>query len=126
MRNALLSLLALSLLSSSTFAEEWKMLPINEADYDANISVAIIGGENSFEGEGQGTKGLEVSFTSALIKPPKHSIRQQISYTSFKDADVKVMSLEMNPHYMFKLNNALHVGVGPSLGVTKIESDNQT
>ena len=125
MRKSLLSVVVLSLLSSSAtaFAEGWKMFPVKDADYQAKASVAIIAGQSKFDGSDQGVKGLEASFTCPLIKLPKHSIRQQLSYTTSKEDGIKVKSLEMNPHHMFQVNNKLQVGVGPSLGVTKLESN---
>jgi hypothetical protein len=123
MKYKTISLAVLLSLSVSAQADEWKFLPILDGGYKFNTAVAIVGGQHDFkDGENETTKGIEVSIDCPLLKPPHHTIRQQISYTETDEKGVETKSFELNPHHMFNMGNNIQVGVGPSLGFTNIDN----
>lgn len=113
------SLLTLSL---STQAEGWEILPITNSDYQADFAIAAIGGKINSDDIDSSTKGVELSLNCPLLKAPNHTIRQQVSYLSTDKNGIKSKSFELSPHHMFNLENNLSVGIGPSLGVVKVET----
>lgn len=118
----LLATTAILVLSTSTHAATWEVLPATNGDYKADIAVAVIAGTSDFDDADFSPKGLEVSLICPVLKPPKNTIRQQISYTESDKNGVDLKSVEVNPHYMVNVSEKLSVGAGPSLGVTKIET----
>lgn len=113
----------LSVSAASAQANEWELLPILGDSYQFNPSVALIGGSVDFkDGNKINTGGVELSIDCPLLKPPHHTIRQQISYSTTDDNGVETSSFELNPHHMFNLSNKLQVGAGPSLGFTKVDT----
>lgn len=120
------SLLSLSL---SAQANEWEFLPIAGNNYQADFSVAIVGGrididnDNDTDNDDFSATGIEVALNCPLLKPPNHIIKQQISYTVSDEDGMETSSFELNLHHMFAINEKLQLGIGPSLGYTKIETN---
>lgn len=114
-------------LTSVAQAGEHKLLPLLDDGYTADFAIAITAGKTDFEGDNTGrltTKGVELSLNCPLLKPANHTIRQQVSLHMTDENGSKSTSIELSPHHMWELGNKVSVGVGPSLGVTKIEEDN--
>lgn len=125
-KNVLLATLATTLLTFtvSTQADKWEFLPVLNSDYQADAAVALIVGKTEFKSHTTTTptKGIEVSLNCPLLKAPRHTIRQQISYSTTYKSGTKINSLELTPQHMFKMTNKLSLGVGPSLGYAKLSN----
>lgn len=110
-------------LSPIAQANEWEVLPIMGDHYKADFAIALVTGKTDVkEGDNVSTTGVEVSLNCPLLKPPHHTIRQQISYTQSDEKGVETTSFELSPHHMFDLNEKLSVGFGPSLGFSNIDN----
>ena len=113
--------------SLSAHANEWEFLPIRGDNYQPDFAIALVGGRSDFdkgtENDDTSTLGAEISLNCPLLKPPHHTIRQQISYVSTDDKGVETNSLELNPHHMFTMNDKLQIGFGPSIGYTQIKTN---
>jgi opacity protein-like surface antigen len=118
-----------TVLTSTAQANEWNFLPVMDDGYQPHVAVALIGGGTQIDESGSNqsdddatTYGVELSLDCPLLKPPHHTIRQQVSYVETDEDGLKTSSIELNPHHMFDMNDKLQVGFGPSLGFTKLET----
>ncbi len=123
---AIPSLFTLGLLatfSTQAHADGWKLLPVLEDDYVADIAVAgVIGVQHVVDNDdGQALAyGAELSLNCPLLRPANHTIRQRLSITNHEKDNLSLLAIELNPHHMFEVIDALSVGAGPSLGLTVI------
>jgi len=119
-----------ALLAASTpaMADGWQVLPATQSDYEAQASIAVLGGlqdPDVANVDAAGVAGLEVSLSCPTLKPPQGEIRQQISITRFDNDGLEMTSVEINPHYLMPLGENLDLGVGPGLGYVSAEKGSE-
>ena len=118
--------LAIITLSAPVFAGDFELMPVFNNNYEADFSVAILGGETDFDiSSSHSAQGLEVAFNCPLLKPDNHVIRQQLSYIKTDNNGIETHSFEANPHHMFKIADQISIGAGPSIGITKVKTANK-
>jgi hypothetical protein len=103
-------------------AGEMQFLPVLKAGYQADVAVAIVGGDMKVNDSSNTAQGLEVSLNCPLLKPANHNIRQQASFIQTDKDGVKTQSFELNPHHMLINSGKFSAGIGASLGYTKVET----
>lgn len=109
-------------------AEEWDFLAGLSDDYQAQPSLALVGGvmDPDFGALDSGALyGLEFSLNCPLLQPPSNRIRQQLSLTRFDEDGVEITSLEINPHYVIAMSENLEIGFGPGFGVLDVQAGPQ-
>lgn len=109
----------LAFAASSAHAEGWNLLPVTDAGFKAEPTIALMGGlmDPDVPGADSDTAmGLELSFNCIALQPPSGKIRTQISWTRYDDAGLKIESFEVNPHYLWRVSDKVELGVGPGLG----------
>jgi len=108
----------------STQAEDWTFFSENNIE-DKQSGLALIGGSlDLHQHDNSGSiHGLELSFVAPCVQASEHTVRQQLSLTKFDKGSMNIYSFEANPHYLFKVEEHTYLGVGPSLGLMKVEGD---
>ncbi|MEF8792385.1 hypothetical protein [Thiohalorhabdus sp.] len=104
--------------SSAAQAQGWSLLPVTDADYRAEPTLAALGGMQDPDVDGVssgGAYGVELSLNCPTLATPRHGIRQQISLTRFDNDGLELTSLEINPHYVMPIGQGLGFGFGPGL-----------
>ncbi len=116
-----MGLVALGATGAATAAEgEWNWLAGTKEGYKMEPAVSLLFGVMKPDLDGvdaQAAFGLEFSLNCPLIQPPTNKIREQVSFTMFKDGEYKQNSLELSPHYVVEVSKGLWFGGGPGLGV---------
>ena len=111
--------------SAPATAADWQFLPALQSGYQADTTLAVMGGlqdpDRSAVDAG-GAYGVELSLNCPTIKPPVGHIRQQISVTRFDNDGLELTSFEINPHYMVSLAENLDLGIGPGLGYVSADA----
>lgn len=98
-------------------AGDWKVMPVLDPVYKADITVsALVGSMNPEHVGSDTTLGAEVAFNCLLLQPPVGIIRSKISVTSFSNDGLKLTSYEINPRWTFNIDKNLTVGFGPGIG----------
>lgn len=113
-------------LSVEAVAEDWTWLPAIEESYTFDLAVAPIWGShelNKHDNYSGDVFGVELSMKCALVKVSEHEIRQQISLTNYDHYQDKVITLALNPHYMFPFSDQFYLGFGPSIQMVYVDSD---
>jgi hypothetical protein len=125
MTKLLLSSLIILGVTLSAQAEEWILFPKDKQNSNQNYGVALIGGSADLDGHASSGNlyGVEFSLVCPLVQASEHTIRQNISLTKFDKKSFDMYSLEVNPHYLFQVEESTYLGIGPSLGLSKIEGD---
>jgi len=106
-------------------AENWTFFPKGNRNIPLNYGLAVIAGGadlDKYNSSGD-LYGLELSFDCLLVKASEHTIRQQVSITKFNKNNTDLYTLELNPHYLYQLESNTYVGVGPSLGLSKVDDN---
>jgi hypothetical protein len=113
------------LLNSSAQAEDWTFLPTKNVHNSSEYGVALIVGSSDLHKDSTSGSlyGVEFSFLCPLVQASEHKIRQNISLTKFDKNSFDMYSLELNPHYLYQIEENTYFGVGPSLGLLKVEGD---
>ncbi len=87
-------------------------------------AIALIGGamdiDNSMIDDWKGFYGAELSFNCFLTD----TVRQQIQITNYDNDGIQILQANINPHYIFNVVEGTKVGVGPTLGVARVEIGN--
>lgn len=113
------------LFTGPLWAQDWSFPAAQDANYQAQPTLALLGGIQDPDVRGAGADslmGIELSLNCPLIQPPKNRIRQQLSLSRYDDSGLELTSLEINPHYMMPLSEHLELGVGPGLGIVRAEA----
>jgi hypothetical protein len=109
----------LALAASGSHAEGWSLMPVTDAGFKAEPTLAVMGGILNPEVTGADSDtafGAELSFNCIALQPPSGKIRTQISWTRYDDSGLEINSVELNPHYVWKIGKNLEMGVGPGIG----------
>ena len=118
------SLIGLSLATASvaTRAEDFKFLPVRDANYKPDITLSVAGGRLNGTPAGSGNyTGVELAFNCLLIQPPSGVIRSKISYGQFDHNGLKLNTFEINPRWTMSVDKNLTFGVGPGIGLVKAD-----
>jgi hypothetical protein len=106
-------------------ADSWNLLPAADEGYQAQPTVALLGGQLDPAESGLDSAtatGVELSLNCPLLAAPGGTIRQQLSYVRYDKDDVEITTIEINPHYMIDVADNLQVGFGPGLGYVSIDT----
>jgi hypothetical protein len=98
---------------------DWNFLPVQSDGFDPDLTLSVTGGIMDPQTHGLDTDlvfGLELSMNCLLLNPPQGTIRQQISYSNYDDSGLEITSFEINPHYLYKVDNRFSIGIGPGIG----------
>lgn len=124
MKPSLLPLILVILFSPLCWAQQgWDWLPILNPDYEADPVFSVGTGVMTPAPGDSGPSmywSFELGLASALLKVPGGQLRQQLSYTTYEEDDVKIQTFEANPHYLIALSERTALGVGPGLGYVKV------
>ena len=128
MRNPTLAVsLTLALVASpGAQAQGWDWFPVTDAGYQAEPTLAALGGVQNPDVDGvssAGAYGVELSLNCPTLATPRHGIRQQISLTRFDNDGLELTSLEINPHYVVPVAQNLGFGFGPGLSYVSADAD---
>ncbi len=102
---------------------QWRWFPGLDSQYQAQTSLALIGGSADVDLSGQDSDslyGIEASFNCPLLQTPANRIRQQVSLTRFDADGLDITALEINPHYVVPVADGLEAGFGPGFGAAKV------
>ncbi len=123
-RTLLSTLIGATLMASSAavMASDWKLLPVMDPGYKADVTVSVVGGVMNGLPSGSGNyTGAEVAFNCLALQPPSGVIRSKISYGQFDHNGLKLKSFEVNPRWTTKLSNEVSVGFGPGVGYVQAD-----
>jgi len=124
-RNILTALLGLSLVTASAAtlaADDWKFLPVRDANFKPDMTLSAAVGSLDPEHVSRGSYvGAELAFNCLALQPPTGVIRTKISVGQFDHQDMKLTTFEVNPRWTVNLNKDLTVGFGPGIGLVKAE-----
>ena len=125
MKTSLLSLLVILGLTLPTFAEDWTFFSEVPKVDNKNYGVALIAGSSDLDAHDSSGDlyGVELSFIAPCVKASEHTIREQVSLTKFHKQDVDIYTLEANPHYLYQVESNTFFGIGPSIGLNIIDSN---
>ncbi len=128
-RTLLNTLLGFSLVvsSASTFAGDWKFMPVMDSQYKPDVTVSVMGGVLNGTAAGAGNNiGAEVAINCLALQPPSGVIRSKISYGQFDHNGLKLSSFEVNPHWTTSIAQDVTVGFGPGIGWVKSDVAGKT
>ncbi|MGB8517527.1 MAG: hypothetical protein WCD45_06525 [Gallionella sp.] len=123
-RTILSTLLGISLVTASvtSFAGDWKFLPVTDANYKPDVTLSLVGGSLSGTPAGSsGYTGAEVAFNCLVMQPPSGMIRSKISYGQFDHNGLKLSTFEVNPRWTTGIAQNLTFGIGPGIGLVKAD-----
>ena len=116
-KTILLSLMASSLMMAQNNT-------ILDSNFKLEPSIALLGGLESIHGElnQHAVYGVELGFNCLAAS----AVRQQIQVTNYKNNDLKILQVTINPYYYVPINTTLNdtvkIGFGPTVGLTKIDN----
>ena len=122
MNKGFFSSLLLLGLSFSAQAEDWTFFSKENKSATPNYGLAFIAGsikldEHASSGD---LYGLDFSFVCPIVQASEHTIRQRLSLTKFHKNNIDMYTLEANPHYLYQVESNTYLGIGPSLGISKV------
>jgi len=116
--------------STTSFAEKsWQFFPGVNDDFIFDPTISIMAGQMRPSlkiGDAAIGTGIELSINCPLLQPPTNRIRQQISYFNYKDSDSTIITVEVNPHYVFEVMPKLEIGAGPGFGYVSADVNGKT
>lgn len=123
MNKVFFSSLVLLGLSFTAQAEDWTFFSDENKNIAPNYGLAFVAGSADLnEQESSGDLfGLELSFVCPLVQASEHTIRQELSLTKFHKDTIDMYTLEANPHYLYQIESNTYFGIGPSLGISKVD-----
>ena len=124
-RTPLSALLGLGLLAAATatFAgDDWKLLPVRDANFKPDLTLSAAVGSLNPEHVNSGIyTGAELAFNCLALQPPSGVIRTKVSLGRFDHDGMKLTTFEVNPRWTTNLSQDLTVGFGPGIGLVKAE-----
>jgi hypothetical protein len=115
---------ALSSLSAAAMAEGWKFAPLL-TDPGFKLQPTIAATVATVKQQGGGSEvayGLEMNFNCGLIQSPDNRIRTHLSIAKVDENNFDATIVELSPRYTMPVADGISIGVGPSLGVTRVDS----
>ncbi len=124
--NALIGL-SLATASAASFAGEWKSFPVKDAGYKPDFTLSLAGGSMSPSHVASGGyAGAELAFNCIALQPPTGVIRSKISVGEFNHNGMKLTTFEVNPRWTVNMNENLSFGIGPGIGLVKVQTAGQS
>jgi long-subunit fatty acid transport protein len=123
----ILSAVLISISTTISASDNWGFLPAQSDGFDPDLTLSATGGLMDPQTHGLDTDfvfGLEISFNCLLVEPPNSTIRQQFSYSHYDDSGLEITSFEMNPHYLYRVDNRFSIGFGPGIGYVDADGRN--
>jgi hypothetical protein len=110
-----------SLLSASILMAENHTVLDNNFNMESSLAVlgGVVKGENSYA-HTEVLYGLEFGFNCLA----NDAVRQNLQITNYKDKNLKMTQINLNPHYMIKVNNDMQIGFGPTFGLARVDNSN--
>ncbi|MES9939394.1 MAG: outer membrane beta-barrel protein [Candidatus Thiodiazotropha sp. 6PLUC2] len=131
MKKSIIGLIAVAGFISTTpqaWADsDWNFLPVMSDGFNPDLTLSVTGGIMDPQTHGLDTDlvfGLELSMNCLLLDPPLGTIRQQFSFSHYDDGGLEITSFEMNPHYLYKVDNKFSIGFGPGIGYVDADGRN--
>jgi len=111
-------------ITAEAMAETWTFLPKEEQGLNQK-GIALIWGSHEFDRHDNysGDTLVEISMPCKLLKASKRSIRQQISLTNYDHHQDHLITLALNPHYIFQFADQFQLGVGPAFQLAYVDAD---
>lgn len=119
-----LACIALASLSTLAAADGWKFAPgLTEPGFKLQPTVAATVGSVKPQGDGSSVTayGVEVNVNCGLIQTPDNRIRTHLSLNRINEDRFDATSVELSPRYTLPLAAGFSVGVGPSLGLVRVD-----
>jgi hypothetical protein len=119
--------LGLATASATVLAGEWKIMPVLDAAYKPEITVALAGGVMNGTPAGSGNySGAELAFNCLALHPPTGIIRSKVSYGQFDHNGLKLKTFEVNPRWTTRVAPDVTVGFGPGIGFVQADVAGKT
>ncbi len=99
--------------------DNWEFLPVKNDGFNSDMTLSFMGGITDPLPHGLDADlsfGLELSMNCLLLDPPQGIIRQQFSYMHYDDGGLTITSFELNPHYLYRVDDKFSIGIGPGIG----------
>lgn len=111
-----------ALITAPAHAAGWRFLPITDAGFKLEPSAALTVNSNKpNDGDRATGYGLDLNFNCGLVQDPDQRMRTHLNISRTTWDNTSVNAFELSPRYTIPLGNGLSVGVGPSLGLFKVE-----
>ena len=123
MNKVLFSSLLLLGMSFSAQAEDWTFFSNENSTPDYGLAFIAGSADLNKQDSSGDLYGLELSLVCPLVHASEHSIRQQLSLSKFHKGDIDMYTLEVNPHYLYQIESNTYFGIGPSLGLSKVDGN---
>jgi hypothetical protein len=119
--------LGLVTISISSFAGDWKVLPVRDADFKPDFTLSITAGNMKPSNLASSSyTGVELAMNCLALQPPSGVIRTKLSLGSYDHEGFKITTFEVNPRWTTKLSPDLTFGVGPGVGYVKAETSGKS
>jgi len=108
-----------SLLASTLLMAENHTVLDDSFKMDPSLALLIgtVKGTNSYA-HAEVIYGLEYGFNCLV----SDMLRQQVQITNYKDKNLKMTEISVNPHYMINVNSNMQIGFGPTLGLARVDN----
>lgn len=120
-------LVALGLAAANAQADGLKFLPILDAGFKAQPSVALsLGAMSSSAGKDNTVAlyGIDFNMNCGLIQTPDNRIRTHLQINRANQSGVSMTSVELSPRYTVPLSGGFSFGAGPALAYVKADTGN--
>jgi hypothetical protein len=122
-----LLVLGLVTFSVSSFAGDWKVLPVLDADFKPDFTLSLTAGNMKPSSLTSGSyTGVEFAMNCLALQPPSGVIRTKLSLGSYDHDGFKITTFEVNPRWTTNLSPDLTFGIGPGVGYVKAETSGQS
>ncbi|MGA7178711.1 MAG: hypothetical protein WBX11_03855 [Thiobacillaceae bacterium] len=107
--------------------DQWKTMPVLDTAYKPDLTVsALVGSMDPEHVSSSSFIGGELAFNCLLLQPPTGIIRTKVSIGGFSHGGLKLTTYEINPRWMFNIDQNLSVGFGPGLGYVDAKAGGNT
>ena len=112
-----------ALIAPAHAADGWTFLPVlSDPNFKLAPTLAVTANSTKpKDGDRATSYGLDLNFNCGLIQSPDQRMRTHVNLSHSSKNGVTVNAFELSPRYTMPLGGGLSVGVGPSLGVFKVE-----
>lgn len=121
-----LVLAGLSVVAGSALADGLKFLPILDAAYKAEPTLAVSAGvmqASAGRDQSNAVYGLELSMNCGLVQTADNRIRTHLALNRVDQSGLKATLLELSPRYTVPLGGGFSFGAGPALAWVKADAE---
>ena len=121
---SLVALCAFAAPAAQAAGNGWQWLPaVNDPSWKPEASVAVTGNRTD-PGTGPSATGwgVDVNLNCGLVQSPDNRIRTHVNISHTNKNGTSVNAFELSPRYTVPLGDGLSVGVGPSLGLFRVNT----